>query len=170
MLSIFNDFNRFSFNDFNRFSGFQPNYFIFENDVSICKSNSDTINIVMVDDNIKDINLFAEMLKIEKDVCCYIHKIYSPNNALSEIYNITNYQNIIIDLIVLDLNMPTINGKMLLQELKSNDLTKNIPIIIYSAADCYSELNYLLKHQASALFSKPINVEDFIYFCKQKVN
>lgn len=60
-------------------------------------------------------------------------------------------------LILLDLNMPGLNGKMLLKEIKTDDHFKKIPVIILTTsidskdvADCYN-------YGANSYIQKPVN-------------
>ena len=62
------------------------------------------------------------------------------------------------DLIVLDLNMPCVDGWTVQRELASNESTRHIPIIIVSA-ETDLELAAL---QASAILRKPCMLDDLV--------
>ncbi len=60
------------------------------------------------------------------------------------------------DLIVLDLQMPVLDGVQALKILKSSERTRDIPVLIVSAEAGTSEAKELLQHGALALLPKPV--------------
>lgn len=58
------------------------------------------------------------------------------------------------DVILLDLDLPGISGIEVMTELKKNDATKNIPIIIFSNNDSDAVKAETAKHGASDFFVK----------------
>jgi len=74
----------------------------------------------------------------------------------------TQLKNDIPNLILLDLLMPNENGFSLLQKLKSNEIMKNIPVIIVTAF-ANNENNIKAKQMgAEDIIEKPINIPDFL--------
>lgn len=61
------------------------------------------------------------------------------------------------DLIVTDLRMPEMSGQEFLKYLKSNELYKNIPVIILSSEDSTSDRIRLLEEGAVDYIVKPFN-------------
>jgi len=66
-------------------------------------------------------------------------------------------------LIVLDLNMPKINGTQTLGRLKNDDRLKHIPVIIYSTSINPVEREKCLSLGAHSFITKPISFKE----CKQ---
>ena len=62
------------------------------------------------------------------------------------------------DVILLDLNLPGIQGEEVLEMLKANRQTKNIPIIVVSADVTPSKIKTLKKAGISDFITKPVNV------------
>lgn len=62
------------------------------------------------------------------------------------------------DYIFLDLNMPYMNGKDCLAELKKDELLKNIPVIIYSTSISDKDIDSTRALGAAHYLSKPSNV------------
>lgn len=58
-------------------------------------------------------------------------------------------------LIVLDLNMPKMNGKETLTFLKAHPVYHNIPVIILSTSDNKKEMDFCTSHGALSYFVKP---------------
>ncbi len=67
-----------------------------------------------------------------------------------------------INLILLDLLMPRISGYDFLKEIKSNDATKDIPVIIVSAVADPENRKKSIELGAVDFVNKPIDIQDFI--------
>jgi two-component system, chemotaxis family, chemotaxis protein CheY len=65
------------------------------------------------------------------------------------------------DLILLDLEMPNINGRVLIRRLKSSYKHRNVPIVIMSGTDSKLIKNSFLKLGASDFIIKPFTDSDF---------
>lgn len=110
-------------------------------------------SILYIEDNFSNIELVEEIIKTTL-----------PNVSL----HTTTYGKkgieltgkLLPSLVLLDLNLPDISGIQVIQELKKNELTREIPVIILSA-DATSIQN--LKSQgADTYLTKPINIAEFI--------
>lgn len=65
-------------------------------------------------------------------------------------------------LIVLDLNMPKVNGQEVLSYLKSNMETNNIPVIIFTTSRSEEDKQTFLKLGASAYITKPYKFQEMV--------
>ncbi|MCW3073959.1 MAG: hypothetical protein JWP69_1028 [Flaviaesturariibacter sp.] len=63
------------------------------------------------------------------------------------------------EIIFLDLNMPCKNGFECLQEIRSNDILKSIPVVVYSCSTHMSDIQRSYLHQADLYMVKPFNVD-----------
>lgn len=66
------------------------------------------------------------------------------------------------DLIVLDLNMPRMNGRELLAVLKDDELLLSIPIVVLTTSSAPEDVSAAYHQHANAYVTKPINLDDFI--------
>jgi len=66
------------------------------------------------------------------------------------------------DLIALDLHLPDISGETVLTQLRSDPLTKDIPVIILSADATRRQIDHLLAAGAQAYLTKPLDVRSFL--------
>jgi two-component system, chemotaxis family, chemotaxis protein CheY len=66
------------------------------------------------------------------------------------------------DLILLDIEMPNINGRVLIRRLKSSYKHRNVPIIIMSGSDSKLIKNSFLKLGAADYIIKPFNDMEFL--------
>ena len=65
------------------------------------------------------------------------------------------------DLVLLDIEMPNINGKVLIRRIKSSYMHRNVPIIVMSGTDSQSIKNSFIKFGASDFIVKPFTDTDF---------
>ena len=71
-------------------------------------------------------------------------------------------------LILLDLKLPKLDGLAVLRKLRMHDATRDIPIVVFSAA--YTQDDVLMSYQvgANTFVSKPADLEQFSKFlCEQ---
>lgn len=66
------------------------------------------------------------------------------------------------DLIVLDLNMPRMNGAEMLKILKEDSDLKAIPVVILTTSAANEDVATAYATHASAYVVKPVNLDDFI--------
>ena len=64
-------------------------------------------------------------------------------------------KNVLPDIVLLDINMPVMDGKTCLEELKKNKRLKDIPVVIYSTTRNIQEINQLYDLGASRFIHKP---------------
>lgn len=65
-------------------------------------------------------------------------------------------------LVLLDLNLPEIHGSEILQQLKTEEETKDIPVIIISADAMPKQIDQLMEIGAAAYLTKPIDVSELL--------
>lgn len=59
------------------------------------------------------------------------------------------------DLIILDINMPRMNGREFLQALKSTDQLRHIPVVLYSTTSETNFVKEIIGLGARSFFKKP---------------
>ena len=65
-------------------------------------------------------------------------------------------------LIIVDLNMPVIDGRSVIKELKENERTANIPIIVLSTTRNQEDIDDVMTLGANAFFTKPATYSDLV--------
>ena len=65
------------------------------------------------------------------------------------------------DLILLDINMPLMNGQETLLQIKSNKKLSVIPVVIFSTSKYDSDIKVCYELGASSYLVKPASVSDF---------
>lgn len=118
------------------------------------------IKVLIADDNINNVNLLKDIL-IENIDISNIDVVYDGKNAISKLDN-NHY-----DLLFLDMNMPIMDGRVVLQHIDMNNIDVNTYVI--SAWD-YSE--FLEKHNygIKQYISKPYNIEQIKNIIMKYIN
>ncbi|MFJ9518477.1 response regulator [Kitasatospora sp. NPDC101801] len=65
------------------------------------------------------------------------------------------------DLIVLDLNMPRMNGRDLLRVLKADEDLRTIPVVVLTTSSAPDDVTGAYSSHANAYVTKPVNLEEF---------
>src|ERR1700759_1737638 len=113
--------------------------------------------ILMVDDDAEDRMLMQDMFE-EIGAPEVAHYEESGETAL--LYLNTLPENELPSVIVLDLNMPKLNGTQVLRMLKENEKLKDITVIIYSTSVNHIEKEQTLKLGAHSYVIKPSSYEE----------
>lgn len=66
------------------------------------------------------------------------------------------------DLIVLDLNMPRMNGRELLAVLKEDAALRTIPVVVLTTSATPDDVSAAYQRHANAYVTKPVNLDDFL--------
>jgi CheY-like chemotaxis protein len=66
------------------------------------------------------------------------------------------------DLIVLDLNMPRMNGHEMLEVLKNDDELKIIPVVVLTTSKAPEDVLGSYQRHANAFVTKPVSLDDFV--------
>lgn len=105
----------------------------------------------IVDDDPDDQELFIEALQGIDEHCKCI-TAFDGQAALQELFNGMPQMP---DFIFLDLNMPRMNGKQFLTEIKKNNKTRHIPVIIYSTSSEKKDIEETAHLGAAFFLQKP---------------
>ncbi len=62
------------------------------------------------------------------------------------------------DVVLLDVNMPTMNGTVLLKHIRSHPRTRHLPVIMITATNEVSTMLECIDHGADGYITKPIDI------------
>jgi CheY-like chemotaxis protein len=114
------------------------------------------LRILFVDDEEDDLIFFKEAL--EK-----LNIEYNLFNVQScgEIFNEAKI-NGQFDIIFLDINMPVMDGKICLKELKASDKYKNVPVVIFTVSQSPEDIKEVYESGAHYYLIKPYAQLNFV--------
>jgi len=113
--------------------------------------------ILMVDDDPDDVQLFCSAL-YETNKPYYCISVPDGEEALQFL----NATFINPDFIFIDLNMPRVNGKECLMQIKKQPKLNGIPVIIYSTSMQKREIEQLYELGADYFITKPYSTHDLM--------
>jgi len=117
--------------------------------------------IFLVDDDRDDREIFIEALaEIDNSLHCVTAE--NGEDAIRKLLSGAFIPNIIF----LDLNMPRMNGRECLIEIKSIKTLEETPVIIYTTSSLQKEKEELVKLGASKFLTKPANFNDLCHSLK----
>lgn len=115
------------------------------------------LNVLVIDDNPGDIRLTMESLKgID-------HSFHSASTGLEGLNKIKSMiaKGDPPNLILLDINMPEMDGKEFLQKMKEDKGLSVIPVIILTTSNNQSDINECYRLSANAYVVKNIDLQEF---------
>jgi len=124
------------------------------------------VEILLVEDNPADVRLMVETLKEEK-ICNNLNVVVDGEEALKYLRKQGKYSAAIQpDLILLDLNLPKIDGREVLKEIKTDDRLKTIPVVILTVSKAEEDILKTYKLHANCYITKPVDLVQFAKVAK----
>ena len=121
-----------------------------------------TIEILLVEDNPNDVALIKEAFK-SQNLPSQIYVAKDGEQALDFIHKQGAYTTVNTpDLVFLDLNLPRKSGQEILKQIKQNEHTRKIPVLILSSSDAPDIVRQCYELQANAYIKKPIEYDGFV--------
>jgi chemotaxis family two-component system response regulator Rcp1 len=136
----------------------------------ISKGECRPIEILMVEDNPGDVRLTVEALK-EGKVRNNFHTVEDGVEALAFLRREGRYAEAPRpDLILLDLNLPKMNGREVLAEIKEDPDLRRIPVVILTVSQAEQDIVKSYNLHANCYISKPVDLDQFLEVVKSIEN
>jgi CheY-like chemotaxis protein len=120
------------------------------------------IKILLVEDNDGDIFLTLEALK-EARIDNHIDVVKDGEKALQYLNKENEFANAETpDLILLDINLPKIDGKEVLARIKKDDVLKVIPVVMLTTSDSERDIRDSYQSHANCYITKPVDFQKFM--------
>lgn len=120
-----------------------------------------SIEILLIEDNPGDVLLTREAFSDSKIVNA-IHVAQDGEEALAYLRKEEGYEEAAIpDLIFLDLNLPKIDGREVLQEIKSDENLLHIPVVILTSSEAEQDVLKTYNLHANSYVIKPLDLDQF---------
>lgn len=118
-------------------------------------------DVLLVEDNPADVDLTREVLT-ETNHHLRLSAVQDGEQAISFLRRRGKFSDVPRpDIIVLDLNLPGITGRNVLQQLKSDQDLKRIPVIIFTSSQAQDDVVSTYELGASCYLRKPGNLPEF---------
>lgn len=119
------------------------------------------VEILLVEDNEAEVFLIKEAFD-EWKLLNSLNTVHNGLEAMKYLKKEKPYENMPKpDLIILDLNMPKMNGREVLNEVKKDDNIKHIPIVVMTTSDDEEDIIQSYKLHANCYIRKPVDFKEF---------
>jgi two-component system, chemotaxis family, response regulator Rcp1 len=120
------------------------------------------VEVLLVEDDPGDVILTQEGLRASK-LHINLHVVDNGEKALAFLHHEPPYEDAPRPgLIILDLNLPRVNGMEVLREIKSNESLQTIPTVILTTSRAEEDVVRSYKLGANCYVSKPLNLDEFV--------
>lgn len=123
------------------------------------------LNILFIEDDFIESMKFKRVLKtLELN-----HRIIEAGNG-EEALSILTGKEIIPDIILLDLNMPKVNGLEFLRILKNDEKLRYIPTVIFTTSNNHRDILECYRIGIAGYILKPLKYEDYQVIVKKTLD
>ncbi len=123
--------------------------------------------ILLAEDNPGDVRLTREALR-DTTISYHLHVVPDGVETMAFLRRQGPYGTAPRpDLIMLDLNMPRMDGRRVLARLKSDPSLRRIPVVILSSSQNDADIQSAYDLQANCYITKPTDLDQFIMIVKE---
>jgi len=121
-----------------------------------------TIDLLLVEDNPGDVRLTEEALR-EAPFPVNLSVAKDGVEAVDFLHRRGKYRDAPRpDLILLDLNLPLLNGPEVLSDIKTDPDLKRIPVLVMTSSREPGDIQKAYSLNANSFITKPVHLEDFM--------
>ncbi len=119
------------------------------------------IQILLIEDNPGDIRLTQEAFK-ESTISLVLNVATDGVEGINFLRKNPPYQDAPTpDLILLDLNLPKRDGREVLQEVKSDEFLRRIPVVILTTSTAEQDIQKAYSLHVNSYINKPVDFDKF---------
>ena len=122
--------------------------------------------ILLVEDNLDDVEITLRAFRKVR-VANTVHVVRDGQEALDFLFREGDYSDRAgapqPDVILLDLNLPKVNGLEVLDKIRASDGLSTIPVIVLTVSERQEDVNKSYKLGANTFITKPVDFEKFVH-------
>ena len=120
------------------------------------------IEILLVEDNAGDARLTVEAFK-EGKVLNNLNVVHDGVEALAYLRRQGRFADAATpDLILLDLNLPRMDGRQVLAEIKADARLMRIPVVVLTTSGSQDDIARAYGNHANCYITKPVDLDQFL--------
>jgi CheY-like chemotaxis protein len=125
------------------------------------------IEVLLVEDDPGDVLMTREAFEMHK-VTNQLHVVQDGADAMAFLRREGQYASAPRpDLVLLDLNLPRMDGREVLHAIKSDPALANIPVVVLTTSEAEEDVLRSYELHANAYVTKPVDFERFIDVVRQ---
>ncbi len=118
--------------------------------------------VLLVEDEPADAHLVRLAFE-EGQVLVDLHHVIDGVEAFAFLRHEGTYAGVPVpDMILLDLNMPRMDGRQFLQKIKQDAALHGLPVVVLTTSDAERDMLSSYEQSAAGFVVKPVDVDDFI--------
>ena len=130
--------------------------------MNLLDTTSRAAEILLVEDNDADVELTREAFR-RAHLALNLHRVVHGEECMEFLRKQGPYAAAPTpDLILLDLNMPVMNGREVLAELVADDDLRHLPVVVLTTADEHEEIMGLYRLRVNSYIRKPVDFDQFM--------
>jgi two-component system, response regulator len=128
------------------------------------------LDIILVEDNPADVEFTLDALR-ENNLANRVKVLRDGEEAVNYVFGTGPYKDCGIcarpKLILLDLNLPKIDGLEILRKIQSEERTRTIPVVIFTSSLADQDRIESYKLGVNSYIEKPVGFDNFAYAVAQ---
>jgi two-component system, chemotaxis family, response regulator Rcp1 len=122
------------------------------------------INILLVEDNPADVRLTQEALKEAAHARTRLHVAGDGVEALEFLHRQGSFAGAPRpDLMLLDLNLPRVDGRQVLAEVKADPDLRRIPVVVLTTSPSEDDILHAYDQHVNSYIRKPVDLDQFLH-------
>ncbi len=123
--------------------------------------NPEKLKVLLVEDNPDDVTIVKRAMR-KSDLKCDLYVASDGEEALDMLARKGEFEDTPRpDLVLLDINLPKINGLEVLAKIKQDDQLKRIPVIVLTISEREEDMARAYDSGAASYMTKPVDSKDF---------
>lgn len=114
--------------------------------------------LFLVEDSLLDVKLVEQALSES----LFLVELILASDGEAALRQLKDEANARPDLVLLDLNLPLVNGLEVLAELRADPRFEFLPIVVYTTSSADDQIRLAYKRRANAYIRKPIDAIEFM--------
>jgi CheY-like chemotaxis protein len=120
------------------------------------------VEILLVEDSPSDV-LLTQIAMKQCRIANQLHVVGDGEEALRFLRQEGNFaESPKPDLILLDLNLPRLDGRELLSIMKEDEVLRAIPVVVLTTSDAEGDVLQMYQLHANAYITKPVDINQFV--------
>lgn len=126
------------------------------------ETSSRPMHILLIEDNPADVELTRQCFR-ESRIPNEVHAAHNADEAFAFLRHTGPFANAPCpDLVLLDLNLPGIDGREILAGIKRDPELQMIPVVVLTTSDADSDVREAYRLQANSYLRKPVDLDEFL--------
>jgi CheY-like chemotaxis protein len=123
--------------------------------------NPEKMKVLVVEDNPDDVTIIKRAMR-KSEVKCELYFARDGEEALDFLHREGEFEDVPRpDLVLLDLNLPKINGLEVLSKIKEDERLRRIPVIVLTISEREEDMVKAYDSGAASYMTKPVDSKDF---------